>query len=182
MDPHGFLHNKLDVKVLILFILARIDTPLSGQEIYEVAYQDDSLNYFTLTESLPELVGSGHITKDERDRYAITDKGRKQGSYVEDSIAVPVVQKVSAAIEKKLTTLRREGYITTAVTQDEDGYWIVTLRYRDEKLPMMSLSLMAPSQSLGEAMAKNLKKNADTLYKINLDVAIDAGKQGRNQT
>ena len=181
MDPHGFLHNKLDVKVLILFILSRIDTPLSGQEIYEVAYQDDSLNYFTLTESLPELVNSGHITQNETGRYTITDKGREQGSYVEDSLAVPVVEKVSAAIEKKLTSLRREGYITTDVSQDENGYWIVTLRYRDDKLPMMSLSLMAPSQALGEAMAKNLKKNADRLYKSNLDVAIDADGSGRDR-
>lgn len=180
MEPQGFLHHKLDVKVLVLFILARIDTPLTGQEIYEVAYQDESLNYFTLTESLPELVQSGHITQDDNGRYAITDKGRQQGSYVEDSLAVPVVEKVSAAIEQKLTLLRRDGYITTTVTQDENGYWIVTLRYRDDKLPMMSLSLMAPSQALGEAMAKNLKKNADALYKHNLDVAIDADRQGRD--
>ena len=61
-EPKGFLHTKLDVKVLILFILARIDTPLSAQEIYEVAYQDESLNYFTFAESLPELVESGHRT------------------------------------------------------------------------------------------------------------------------
>ncbi len=180
MEPQGFLHHKLDVKVLILFILSRIDTPLSGQEIYEVAYQDESLNYFTLTESLPELVRSGHIAQDEKGRYAITDKGRQQGSYVEDSLAVPVVQKVSAAIEQKLMELRREGYITTTVTQDENGYWIVTLRYREGKLPMMSLSLMAPSEPLGEAMAKNLMKNADALYKSNLNVAIDAEKQGRD--
>ena len=179
MEPHGFLHNKLDVKVLILFILSRIDTPLSGQEIYEVAYQDDSLNYFTLSESLPELVRSGHIFLDEKGRYTITDKGREQGSYVEDSLAVPVVQKVTAAIAEKRTRLLREGYITTDVTQDENGYWIVTLRYREDKLPMMTLSLMAPSRDLGEAMAKNLKKNADALYKQNLDVAIAAETQGR---
>ena len=179
MEPHGFLHNKLDVKVLILFILARIDTPLSGQEIYEVAYQDESLNYFTLAESLPELVRSGHISQDEKDRYTITDKGREQGTYVEDSLAVPVVQKVSAAIEHKQMLIRRDGYITTDIAQDENGYWIVTLRYQDEKLPMMSLSLMAPSEELGQAMAKNLKKHADALYKYNLDIAIDTGNQGR---
>lgn len=180
MEPHGFLHNKLDVKVLILFILARIDTPLSGQEIYEVAYQDDSLNYFMLAESLPELVRSGHITQDEKGRYAITDKGREQGTYVEDSLAVPVVQKVSAAISHKQMLLRRDGYITTDVTQDKNGYWIVTLRYQDEKLPMMTLSLMAPNEPLGQEMAKHLKKHADMLYKYNLDTAIDAGTQRRD--
>lgn len=148
MEPRGYLHNKLDVKVLILFILARIDTPLTGQEIYEVAYQDESLNYFTFAESLPELVASGHLQADKRERYSITDKGRQQGSFVEDSLAVPVVQKVSAAITEKLTQLRRDSYITTTVAQDENGYWISTLHYQDDGMPMMTLSLMAPSETL----------------------------------
>lgn len=180
MDPKGYLHDKLDVKVLILFILARIDTPLSGQEIYEVAYQDESLNYFMFAESLPELVDSGHLQVDGRQRYSITDKGRKQGSFVEDSLAVPVIQKVSAAITEKLTQLRRDGYITTSVTQDADGYWIATLNYKDDGMPMMTLSLMAPNEALGQAMARNLKKQADLLYKTNLDIAIESGKRGQS--
>ena len=28
MEPLGYLHNKMDVKVLVLFILSRIDSPL----------------------------------------------------------------------------------------------------------------------------------------------------------
>lgn len=179
MDPKGYLHDKLDVKVLILFILARIDTPLTCQEIYEVAYQDESLNYFMFAESLSELADSGHLQVNDRQRYSISEKGRKQGAVVEDSLAVPVVQKVSAAITDKLTQLRRDGYITTSVTQDESGYWIATLNYRDDGMPMMSLSLMAPNEQLGQAMARNLKKQADLLYKTNLDIAIDNGKKER---
>lgn len=180
-EPKGFLHTKLDVKVLILFILARIDTPLSAQEIYEVAYQDDSLNYFTLAESLPELVKSGHLETNSAEKYLITEKGRQQGSAVEDSLAVPVVQKVSAAIEEKLTQLRRDSFITTTVTQDEQGYWIATLNYRDDGMPMMSLSLMAPNQALGHAMAANLKRNANALYQQNLNQAIEAPKKRREE-
>ena len=97
MEPLGYLHDKMDVKVLVLFILSRIDSPLRLEDLYEVAYQDDSLNYFTLVESLGELQESGHITADAEGRYYITEKGRTQGSYVEDSLAVPVVQKVSQA-------------------------------------------------------------------------------------
>ena len=80
MEPLGYLHNKMDVKVLVLFILSRIDSPLRLEDLYEVAYQDDSLNYFTLVESIGELQSSGHITADADGRYYITDKGRTQGS------------------------------------------------------------------------------------------------------
>ena len=80
MEPLGYLHNKMDVKVLVLFILSRIDSPLRLEDLYEVAYQDDSLNYFTLVESLGELQESGHITADAEGRYYITEKGRTQGN------------------------------------------------------------------------------------------------------
>lgn len=169
--PQGYLHNKLDVKVLILFILARIDTPLTGQELFEVGYQDDSLNYFTFAESLPELVASGHVSEQEG-RYAITDLGRRQGAQVEDSLAVPVVTKVAAAITRKQTELLRDSFITTQVSQDENGYWIATLLYRDDGMPMMTLSLMAPNQALAAEMARRLRLRADALYKSNLDAAI----------
>ena len=175
-EPRGYLHSKVDVKVLILFILARIDIPLSGQEIFEVAYQDDSLNYFTLAESLPELVESGHLQTDDRGRYSITDKGRKQGAEVEDSLAIPVVQKVSASIAEKQIQLRRDGFVTTEVSQDENGYWLATLNYRDDGMPMMHLSLMAPNEDLAITMAANMKKQANLLYKTNLDLTIPSGK------
>jgi hypothetical protein len=177
MEPKGFLHHKVDVKVLILFILARIDAPLTGEEIYEVAYQDDSLNYFVFAESLPELVDSGHLNVDELHRYTITDMGRQQGACVEDSLAVPVVQKVSAAIAAKQAQLRNDSYITTQVTQDQAGNWIVTLRYQVDTMPMLGLSLMAPNAELGEAMAQNLKKHANELYKFNMETAIESRKK-----
>ena len=37
----GFIHDMLDVKVLILFVTARADYPMSCQQIYEVSYQDE---------------------------------------------------------------------------------------------------------------------------------------------
>ena len=177
MGPTGYLHDEMDVKVLILFILARIDTPLSVQEVYEVAYQDDSLNYFMFADCISRLADTGHVLKDERGRFTISEKGKQQGKFVEDSLAVPVVNKVSAAIEQKKIALRRDGYLTTSVDQDENGYWTVTLNYKDDGMPMMSITLMAPNQQLGHAMAENLKKQANVIYKTNMDFAITTPKK-----
>lgn len=176
MSPHGFLHDKLDVKVLILFILARIETPLDVDQVYEVAYQDESLNYFMLAESMHELVDTGHLSVDEKNHYTITEKGRKQGAFVEDSLAIPVVEKVSAAIEAKLDQLRRESLLSTSVTQDAQGNWIATLQYADNELPLMTISLFAPNEEHGKLMANNMKKNITDIYKAALDAATDEKK------
>ena len=44
MEQHGFIQDMLDVKVLILFVMAKLSYPVSLQKIYELCYQDDKLS------------------------------------------------------------------------------------------------------------------------------------------
>lgn len=179
--PQGFLHDKLDVKVLILFILARIDTPLDVDEIYEVAYQDESLNYFVLAESVHELTDTGHLQQDDSGKYTITEKGRTQGGFVEDSLAVPVVEKVSVAIENKVNQLYRDSLLSTRFYQDENGHWISSLTYQEDTKPLMQVSLLAPNEGHAKAMAENMKKNVSALYKAAMDAATDEERHRRKR-
>ena len=56
MERHGFIRDILDVKVLILFVMARIDAPADADTIYALCFQDDCLSYFDVKEALPQLV------------------------------------------------------------------------------------------------------------------------------
>ena len=76
MQRLGFIHDMLDVKVLILFVAARSSYPMTTQEIYELCYQDDCLSYFDVCTAIPEMVRSGHLKEVEEGKFQITDKGR----------------------------------------------------------------------------------------------------------
>ena len=56
MKRLGFIHDMMDVKVLILFVTARASYPMTVQEVYEVCYQDDCLSYFDICTAIPEMV------------------------------------------------------------------------------------------------------------------------------
>ena len=99
---------------------------------------------------------------------------------MEDSLAVPVVQKVSAAIADKINQLHRESMLTTDIRQDENGKWIASVHYRDGDMPMMSLSLMAPNEDIGKAMAENMKHSIAQLYKTAMDCATGTGKKRKD--
>lgn len=49
MEQHGFIQDMLDVKVLILFVMAKLSYPVTLQTIYELCYQDDKLSYFDVS-------------------------------------------------------------------------------------------------------------------------------------
>ena len=56
MERHGFIHDMLDVKVLILYIMSRAMYPVDLQKIYELSYQDDGLSYFDVAQAVPQMV------------------------------------------------------------------------------------------------------------------------------
>ena len=76
MERYGFIRDMMDVKILILFVTARLNAPATIQEIYELCYQDEKLTYFDVCDAVPDLVKSGHLEESEEGRYAITDLGR----------------------------------------------------------------------------------------------------------
>ena len=61
----GFIHDMLDVKVLILFVMGRVSYPVTVQQLYELCYQDDCLSYFDVCTAVPEMVKSGHLKEAE---------------------------------------------------------------------------------------------------------------------
>ena len=90
MQRLGFIHDMMDVKVLILFAMARSNYPMTVQEIYEVCYQDECLSYFDVCTAIPEMVASGHLKEVEDQKFEITEKGRSDGELTQDSIAFTV--------------------------------------------------------------------------------------------
>ena len=58
MEQHGFIQDMLDVKVLILFVMAKLSYPVTLQTIYELGYQDDKLSYFDVSVAVPQMVQS----------------------------------------------------------------------------------------------------------------------------
>ena len=113
MKRLGFIHDMMDVKVLILFVMDRVSYPISVQEIYELCYQDDCLSYFDVCTAVPEMAESGHLKEVEGQKYEITDKGREAGSLTEDSIAYTVKQRAENAVAKYNRQLRRSSFIKT---------------------------------------------------------------------
>ncbi len=81
MQRLGFIHDMMDVKVLVLFVMARVNYPVTAQQIYELCYQDDCLSYFDVCTAVPEMVHSGHLRELENQSYEITEKGRAQQIY-----------------------------------------------------------------------------------------------------
>lgn len=173
MQRLGYIHNMMDVKVLILFVTARTHYPMTVQEIYELCYQDDCLSYFDVCTAVPEMVQSGHLKQLEDEKYEITEKGRQDGAVTEDSIAFTVKRRAEDAVEKYNRKQRRSSFVRTEVLPKENGEYSVIMSLDDAQGNLMTLELTAPESRQAVRLSKLFEQKAEDVYKLTMTVLLD---------
>ncbi len=173
MQRLGFIHDMMDVKVLILFVAARADYPMTAQEVYEVCYQDECLSYFDVCTALPQMVESGHMQQTDDDKYEITEKGKADGKLTEDSIAFTVKQRAEDAVARFNRKLRRSSFVKSQVIPRENGDYSVVMSLDDEMGNLMTLELLAPNQRQAIRLSRLFEKKAETLYNMTMSELLD---------
>ena len=173
MQRLGFIHDMLDVKVLILFVMARVNYPVDIQQIYELCYQDDCLSYFDVCTAVPEMVKSGHLKEAEKEQYVITEKGRADGSLTEDSIAFTVKQRADNAVTRFNRQIRRSSFVKTQILPRDTGDYSVIMALDDEMGNLMTLELVAPNQRQAVRLSKLFEKKAEAVYNLTMAELLD---------
>ena len=173
MQRLGFIHDMLDVKVLILLVMARVNYPVTAQQIYELCYQDDCLSYFDVCTAIPEMVKSGHLKEEEGETYSITDKGRADGALTEDSIAFTVKQRAENAVARFNRQIRRSSFVKTQILPRESGDFSVIMALDDEMGNLMTLELVAPDQRQAVRLGKLFEKKAEAVYNLTMAELLD---------
>ena len=173
MQRLGFIHDMLDVKVLILFVMSKVNYPVNPQEIYELCYQDECLSYFDVCTAIPEMVKSGHLQELEGETYEITPKGRETESLTADSIAFTVKQRAENAVNRFNRQIRRSSFVKTQIIPRESGDHSVILSLDDEMGNLMTLELLAPDQRQAVRLSRLCEKNAETVYALIMTELLD---------
>ena len=163
----------MDVKVLILFVMARSGYPVTCQEIYELCYQDDCLSYFDVCTAIPEMVKSGHLKALEEEKYEITEKGKTDGALTEDSIAFTVKQRAENAVARFNRQMRRSNFVKTQVLPREGGDFSVIMALDDEMGNLMTLELVAPDQRQAVRLSRLFEKKAEAVYNLTMAELLD---------
>jgi len=173
MQRLGFIHDMLDVKVLILFVMSKVSYPVSCQEIYELCYQDDCLSYFDVCTAIPEMVKTGHLAELAEEKYEITAKGRETESLTGDSIAFTVKQRAENAVNRFNRQIRRSSFVKTQTVPREAGDYSVVMSLDDEMGNLMTLELLAPDQRQAVRLGRLFEKKAETVYALIMAELLD---------
>lgn len=163
MDENfGFIREKLDIKILILYILRRLPGAVDPETLLELCQCDEAIGYFDWSDCVSELVETGHVTESD-EGYTITEKGERNADAVESSLPYSVRVKVTKLLGPVEERIRRAAMI---VARHENGAHgtTVELAMSDGMGEVMHLRMLCSGEEQARKIEKAYRRQAESYY------------------
>ena len=176
MPRFGFIHDKLDIKFLILYLLSRVAAPIDFSTLTDLTLCDDGVDYFEYAAAVAELVDSGHVTLNDG-LYSITEKGRRNGAICESSLSYSVRIKCDKNLARLNATLRRDAQVRAEILPRSGGDFTLRLSLDDEGGNLLTVELLTASELQASHLAEQFRAHPEQVYNGVLEVLLTCGEE-----
>lgn len=159
----GFIRDKLEIKFLILYIMARVADSVPLSDLQELTMCDDGIDYFDFSECLNDLVDTEHLLLAD-ERYSITAKGLRNSEICESSLPYSVRIRTDKNLAEYRKLLLRRDQVQSSVTERENGTYTVKLSLRDDVDSVMELQLMVATEEMAKDLSQRFLRNPEQIY------------------
>lgn len=171
-DTINGLRSTEQIRIIICYILADMNSPMSRSSIQSALYDNGIANYFEISQAIDNLieVGALDVTEAEEKILSVNEKGKKIAKELEDELSVYIKNKaVKVARLTHLLEKRRQDNDFTVTKINEKRYRVdITMRAGMEKDSdadeLMRLSLFVTDSLQAESMRQSFFNNPVTLY------------------
>lgn len=174
MNNFGFIHDELDIQILILYILEKLPSPIEHYKLSDLVLFDGGFTWFDYSQCLAKLIRTEHVT-DEDGRYVITDKGRRNVNAVASSLPYTVRAKADRLCAPVAAAMLRSSMIETDAAPDDQGGQSVSLRMSDGMGEIISLRLAVPEEKTAAQIQKRFKDHAEEIYNQIITLLTEEG-------
>ena len=161
-ERYGFIHDKLDIKLLILFILRQLPSEIDAEKLADLVLIDGGIGYFDYKVCLAELVNTAQI-EEEDGFYQVTAKGSRNCEVLENTLPYSVRAKAQRVMAPVIAEMRRSEMILANHETGENGV-TVYLAMNDNVGNIFDLKILAADEQQAKKIEKNFKRSAEAYY------------------
>ena len=166
----GSVTTSHEIIILICYILASVDRPVTFEQLNLALQKQQLVNYFEFASAMESLQKTGHI-RTERDetgggteRFVLTELGRETAETFESTLPAAVKERGVRALDNILRLFRRQQEYRVDIAKKEDGF-VVTLTIPDLGSDLLSLSIFMPTEKECEAIRRRFLNDPMLVYK-----------------
>ena len=138
-------------KLIILYMLNRVDFPLTNSQISEFILDEGYTTYFKLQQAIAELIESGFVR--EETVY-----------YFKNDISRAIQNDINAFLQKKKYELKNEVSVKSDYYRNSNMEYSVRCQVIEQRMPLIDLTVTAPTEAEAETIANNWTKKNQEVY------------------
>ncbi len=155
-------------KLIILYMLDRVDFPLTQAQISELLLTNKYTDYMELCQALSELIEAAMVhsqTLHNRTHISLTDDGLETLHYFENRIPESVKVSIKDYLSKNKFALKDEVSILSDYYRDPNSSsYQARLIAKDNGLPIIELTLSVPDEQMAAHVCDVWQKKNQDIY------------------
>ncbi len=160
-------------KIIILYMLDQADVPLTTSEISDFILSGQYTNYFTLQQSISELLDSDFIRAENEQTktfYHLTEEGRNSLGFFKNDISPEILADVDNYLKdkdyelKSQASVKAEYYEITKDAETTSHEYAVRCQVIEQGTPLIDLTIKVPSENEAKEVAENWEHKNQEIY------------------
>lgn len=154
-------------KLIILYMLNKVDFPLTTSQISEFILEQGYTTYFRLQETLAELVDSDLVTVENthnRTLYRLTENGENTIAFFRNKISAEIQADIDRFLSEKEYALKEEVSVKTDYYLTTNHEYEVRCQIIENGSSLIDLKLVVPTETEAETIANNWTRKNQEIY------------------
>lgn len=154
-------------KMIILYLLKRVNFPLSNSQFSSFILDREYTNYFTLQQAINELLDAEMISVEtvrNTSLYRLTEEGARTLDYLRSKLPAAIRQDIDRFLLENRAELRNETAVQADYYRNTNGGYSVHCVVHEGKGELIELTVAVPDRAQAEKACAAWEKKCQSLY------------------
>lgn len=154
-------------KLIILYMLDKVDFPLTNAQISEFILNKGYTTYFTLQQAISELLETNLISEEtahNRTLFHLTEEGCESIHYFSNKISEQIRQEIDDFLSEKRYDLKNEVSVKATYYRNTNLEYSVQCQVIEHSMPLIDLTVSVPSEEEAKTVVANWNAKNQEIY------------------
>ena len=154
-------------KLIVLYMLDRVNFPLTTAQISDFVLTKEYTNFLTLQQVIRELTDTGLVdarTIRNRTQLLLTKDGKQTLDFFSQQISTSIRQEIDEYLKENEMELRNEVSILADYYKSTSGEYEAHLKAKEGNVTLVDLIISVPVEETAAAICDNWQKKNQEIY------------------
>lgn len=154
-------------KLIILYMLRRVNFPLTNAQLSDFILGQEYTNYFHLQQAISEMLESKLISVEtirNASYYRTTERGEETLSFFEKEISDAIKSDINRYLDEHAYEMRNEVSTLADYYSTPEHEFAVRCQVKEKNVNLIDLTMTVPTKEMANAICNNWRKKNQEIY------------------